>query len=230
MWRNVFYTFIAIIVYILRNINSHRHPTDFNAQSKEILAKYGTQPISELLIVRRPINSIIQNALRAISFGMYDQACNSLGIKRLNHVALMVSLDISGQQQQQQQQRKYILIEKTHTANISEARLSPTADYYICDLPAATTLQGMVDTIRRGDEGCFKYDMIDNNCHTFVSKALQSLNVYNQGQDAIIQDIDGFYDQMPAYVGAVSKCFLEVRHAIKNYIDSMRLSAAEASQ
>jgi hypothetical protein len=216
MWKNIVYAFIAIIVYISRNIHSHRQPTDFNAESKELLAKYGQAQVQDLLIVRRPVHGIIDQALRTISFGFYDRALASLGIRSLDHISLMVSLDISGYR------RQYISIEKNHTARLIETRFSPAVEYYICEWPKdrRETLEGLVDTIRAGDEDLFRYDMFDNNCQTFVVKALDSLNVQCPALPALIQDVSCFYSQMPAYVAAVSKCFLEVRHSIKNYLDT----------
>ena len=226
MWKNIVYAFIAIIVYILRNIHSHRQPTDFNAESKELLAKYGQAQVQDLLIVRRPVHGTIDQALRTISFGFYDRALASLGMRPLDHISLMVSLDISGAQAR----RQYISIEKNHTTRLVETRFSPAAEYYICEWPKERheTLEDLVETIRTGDEGLFTYDMFDNNCQTFVIKALDSLNVPCAALPTLIQDVDGLYGQMPAYVAAVSKCFLEVRHAIKNYVDTFSTAAVAA--
>lgn len=172
---------------------------DFNNTSKKTLKAYGDLPIKSLTIYRTPINSLIDTALNAISFGKFGELKKKYGFDKLFHLALVANVG-----------DKNIIIEKNETVNIdtSYKTSSDTQTFNILLGGRNITINQMLETARKkvGDKTFFDYHYMLNNCQFFIRYLLEGQGLYSkQAETFLFQDVEGIYKGLPSYVSKIAK-------------------------
>ena len=165
--------------------------SSYNNISTKTLASFGNSIITELNVVRTPIQKVISNALNLLTAGKFNELKSKYSFDKLFHLSLMAN--IGG---------KYIYIEKNEVVNISPS-FTITDQSEIRNIPLNNQvltinvmLQKTLDKI--GNERFFTYDAFKNNCQDFIINILNTNNLGDPSIYAFVkQDISGILNELP---------------------------------
>jgi hypothetical protein len=158
--------------------------TDYPADQKALLEKYGSNTITNIKIGRSPLPSFINTALNVLTLGAFQQILRKSPYDKLYHLFSIITLDNSTQ----------ILIEKNQAINmkvVSSYNPKNTDYVEVPSIPSGLTFQTVMDNTKKSlGSKFFTYDAIKNNCQLFIKTILSSNNLLTkQYKDFIEQNV-----------------------------------------
>ena len=137
----------------------------FSPSINAYLAQHGNETITQMTLVRHPVNSAVVGAMGVVSNGNFTQGMKDNNIQKLYH--LMLFIRTSG---------SYISLEKTEEIVIKYNPILASNDetLNIARVPPNTSIQQLLDRTRQRmtDNKFFGYSAYDNNCQSFILNVL----------------------------------------------------------
>ena len=174
------------------------------SKSQKVMDNLGNVPIKRIQIYRTPINSMIEKALKLISFGTFSSG----EYDKLFHLAMILTLE----------NNKNIIVEKNSVINLA-GDYKTTDKTEVLDIPfnKTITLKGMFDkTLNRiGNKKMFLYDAFNRgeatNCQGFIKEMLISENLYSPDVDKFVfQDLTNIMKSTHSYVPTVARAVTDI--------------------
>lgn len=135
--------------------------------SQDVIDKYGSQKIFKILVFRKPLNSILKNAIKVISLGTFNP--EKEGYDKLYHLGLSVHLENGVN----------IKMEKNDAVDISVG--DPTdSELLAVPMHQQMTLKQFYDNglAKMGEERFFQYSGLKYNCQDWIKGMLEGSNLY----------------------------------------------------
>lgn len=172
-------------------------PTRLNNISMNTLNKYGSEPISSLVIARTPLSPIIDAGINALSLGVWNQLKAKYGYDKLFHLALIIN--------------NQIILEKNEVVNLEplkQSSVNSKTEYFTVPVyPNSITIEQLVNNayVHMGKDNFLDYKAFDGrNCQDFVRGVLDSSALLTPEADKFIyQDISGLKNDLSGYVPQV---------------------------
>ena len=160
--------------------------TDFNKAVRDVLAKYGDMPITEIKICRNPVSAGVQTALNVVSLGAFKKRLERQAYDNVYHLfALITVQDGTILTLDKQAQLTLKIGSKSYKDSVSVS-------------PPFTTLNTMLNNTKQemGNEAFFGYNSRTNNCQGFLWKFLKSNGKTSPELRAfIMQDVNQLFDK-----------------------------------
>jgi hypothetical protein len=169
---------------------------DYPPKVREILNKYGAGTVYNLIIVREPLESVIEDAINIITLGKWNIAKKKYNYDRMFHLYMIASLSMPNGDKQ------YIKIEKNQVINMSDNVEFPEKSEYIrVPVECCITLFDLMNKTKEAiGSNFFKYDAFNNNCQNFLLNILkvnelltpQIAGFINQNVEQLLQELPSF--------------------------------------
>lgn len=166
--------------------------SDYPADQKRIIQKYGAIAIRSIRIGRTPLPSAINSVLNIVTLGAFQKLVQASPYDKLFHLFSIIELDNGTK----------ILLEKNEAINMKVvSAYTPKNTEYIdaTYIPSGLTFKEMLDNGQK-IQGAkwFKYQAVNNNCQLFIIALLQGSSVLTKElQDFIKQDIKSIFQSLP---------------------------------
>lgn len=149
---------------------------------RDILNNIGNETITEIFILREPVNKIIKKLLNYISFGEFNKNMDKLNYDDVYHLSLMVKINNS-----------YYKIEKNEVINIEPIRNKPDQDkIQVTNYNNNLTLNQMLNNAKKlykPEDEFYLYNYKNNNCQRFIYNILLGNNLLlDKYKNFIMQD------------------------------------------
>lgn len=148
------------------------HRLNFSPSVRRLLERYGGEQISQIKVVRTPINGMINKVLNWISMGKFQENLKAMNYDQALHLFFLIKLS-SGQ---------IIKIEKNHVIEAeTTSNWSPANSESVDVASPGQTLNEFLDKGRKsvGDEVYFIYDSKTQNCQYFIKNNLKANGLWN---------------------------------------------------
>jgi hypothetical protein len=169
-------------------------PSDLPSAFKTRLQKYADFMITDIIIGRDPVNSVIQKLLNVLTLGKYSMMKRKLYYDDVFHLYSIITV-------QKGSQHVRLRLEKNNVVVLKETGDQPK-DYIKIDLNGKTIPLGeyIGKTIQNmGKVEFVRYDAIKNNCQRFQTELLRSNGLLNgEANKFINQDVKQLLSE-PAY-------------------------------
>jgi hypothetical protein len=158
---------------------------DYNNTTKKYIQLYGDIPITEMYVYRTPLDSILNTAINALSFGQWNKLKAEYGFDKFYHLALVLRL----------QNNKNIIVEKLDVVSVSDSYKtnSKTENIKVDNYKGGLTLNTLLNNARtklNNDKLFFGYDPLTNNCQYFIRYLLEYNDLYTpEINNFLFQDI-----------------------------------------
>ena len=178
--------------------------SSYNNISTKTLAQYGNMIITDINVVRTPIQKLISTALNLLSAGKFDMLKRKYNYDTLFHLSLMCN--VGG---------KFIYVEKNEVVNISpnftitDQSQIRNVDLNNKSITINQMLQNTLDAI--GNERFFTYDAFQNNCQDFLINILKNNNLGSPDVYAFIkQDVSGILRDLPPGLPKIARTITDI--------------------
>lgn len=171
--------------------------------------------ITDMLVVRTPVQEYVRNLMQIISIGKYKDAIEESPYDRMFHLAVL----INGQYVLQKNE----VIDLTDGGSASITEESETMKVHIAGGGASAvplTFTILLDSTRKhmGDVKFSNYCAVTNNCQDFILAVLRSNGLAtSELEDFIKQDAEGIFNQLPIHTKPVAKALTDTA-AVANKI------------
>jgi len=191
------------IIKAIQNVSSDmssQYPPDV----KNTLLQYGNQKIVNIKLCKEVVSQNTEFLLKALAApGQWEEAKKKHGFDKFYHLFMIATLD-NGQQ---------LHIEKNEVMRVSPSP-RPCPDALEIGAPASgMTVNEMMERTRQrvGDRDFYTYDVLQNNCQSFISNLLRTLGLYNQSaQGFVFQNIAGLREELPSYTKYLARGLTDV--------------------
>jgi len=139
----------------------------FNNTSTLTLKHFANEQIQSLIVMRAPINRMVDKAMNIISFGAFNRFKQQSRYDSLFHLGLIVSL-VNGTK---------LIVEKNSVVNINpKFTIERGAQFLDVPMTHRCTLKELVDNTLNyiGSDNFFLYDGLKRNCQDFLLAVLKS--------------------------------------------------------
>ena len=175
----------------------------FNNTSNKTIMAYGNNIITELEIMRTPINQMFHKIFNLITFNKWDEIRKKYGYDELFHLALVATIKVNGVD-------KKVLMEKNEVVNIdTNINIQPNSEIFKVPLQGKSLkIIDLLDNARNsvGNNTFFDYDAFSNNCQFFIKYLLQYSGLLTPQADAFLfQDLKDVIKELPFYVSPLAK-------------------------
>jgi hypothetical protein len=176
----------------------------FNNISNKTLGQFGNQVISEMKVVRTPIQKIISSALNLITLGKFDELKKKYGYDKLFHLSLMCNVG-----------NKLVYVEKNEVVNISpNFTITDQSEFRDVSLGNRTiTLNDLVmNTLNSiGNQRFFQYDAFTTNCQRFIIDILTTNKlITDELQAFILQPMEQIVAELPSGLPKFARTITDV--------------------
>jgi hypothetical protein len=169
---------------------------DYPPAVREVLNRYGSGQVYDLLIIREPIKSYVDRALNFITLGKWDEAKRELNYDKIFHLSMIASLALPNGD------KVRLKIEKNEVISITpHFTVQQDAETIDVPVPCCLTLMEMM-TLAQQQQGAnfFYYDAFTNNCQNFLSNILRANGLLTKEVEGFIQqNAEQLLHRLPAY-------------------------------
>jgi hypothetical protein len=180
---------------------------DYPPKARKMIAQYGQGMVSELLIRREPIQSLINSALNLITLGRWGQVKNELNYDKLYHLSAVASVTMpSGQTTR-------LVIEKNEVINISDNyKMSGKMQYVNIPVQPPIPFATLMENARlNGGASYFIYNAFTANCQMFIMNIVNGNNLNTPAvQSFVLQPLDSLLQKLPDYVSPFAKITTDI--------------------
>jgi len=167
----------------------------YNNLSTRTLKAYGECTIEKLIVMRTPLQSFVDKALKLISFGKFNP--KKYGFDELFHTGLLVSVVCPDAT------KKVVVIEKNEVLNIS-TKFKINAKSQKMDIATPAKFKTLREFMDKAEQSVspkvfYQYDPFKNNCQDFMKIVLTANGLYtpalgkfiNQDLTKLVEDNAG---------------------------------------
>lgn len=189
---------------------------NFPPKVRTILEKVGDKPVTNINIVRTPVQKVLVEVLNIVSLGAFKERLKQTPYDTLFH--LRVDITVEGGQKVSLEKNEVINMEvlsnplKDENPTVS----SNSETRQIQNLIPGLTINSMLNKAReiQGDK-FFKYSAYDNNCQDFIIALLQGSNIgtsddYNFIKQSVQQLFTGVSKKFANFVTTLGRKFNEL--------------------
>lgn len=156
---------------------------DYQPKARKIIKQFGDKKIREIKIVRQPIQSFINTAFNALTFGQFQKKLEKLEYDKLFHLRMILTLEDNTQ----------IQLEKNEVINIT-TKIDKVKGQEEIQIPLnkELTLNKLLDGGKEIlKDKYFSYRAFDNNCQDYQIALLKGSGLLTeQAQNFIKQDVE----------------------------------------
>jgi hypothetical protein len=187
----------------------------FTNQSKKVLGKYGNGKVVKLVVIRQPIQGVLDTILNTLSFGTFQKAKEKYGYDKLFHLQLAAYTKVG-------RGVTKIVLEKNETVDLSvstEHVQTGDKEFLVVPFDKDFTLNDLVETARKqqGDQKFFYYDPFKNNCQWFISYLLHGQELYGPKEKAFLfQDLQEFNKDLPKWLPSFARKVTDLGATVAN--------------
>ena len=178
--------------------------TQYPPQVRQLLAKHGNHPISNIKLCKEVVSKNTEFLLKALSGpNTCEEAKRKNGFDKFYHLFMIITMDPGDD----------LHVEKNEVIRVSE---NPRACPDALDLGAPSSPITVGELFSRtkdriGDRDFFTYDPLANNCQNFVNQLLRTMGLWNQTSSSFVfQDIAGLRAELPSYTKYLAKGLTDV--------------------
>lgn len=190
---------------------------DYPPAVRDIIARYGSGTIYNIVVVREPIKSFIDTALNFITAGRWGEAKKKYNYDKLFHLSMIASLSMPNGDKATIKLEKNEVISITDnftlkqpgitsgsTSNVSQHGSGTDAEYMPVPVACCITLFDLVNNARTAvGTDFFKYDAFFNNCQVFIINLLKYNNLLTPEINTFVsQNAEQLLQELPGYTGA----------------------------
>jgi hypothetical protein len=183
---------------------------DFSEDIKNILKNNGNEIITEMVIVRTPLSTILNLLLNAVSLGQFNMAKQQNNYDYYFHLHLNITTDKGN---------KYTL-EKTEIIILKNGFTNNKDSQYmlINNVPANLSINLLLEnTKQKQGTKFFRYSANSNNCQMFINDAITSNGINNPEYTQFIkQDTSAIFKDNPFSIGCF-KCYNTITVCKRNW-------------
>ena len=175
----------GIIDNVKSNISGYKQAimgqTDYTKPVKDLLKKYGNQTITNMVIVRSPVESFIVSALNVVSLGQFREKMKNRNIDQLWHLQMDITLA----------NRQTVAVEKNEVVNIRVGITDKKnqEEKNVTNIPSGLTLNQLMGNCKKymGNSKFFSYSGKSNNCQHFLVSLMKASSVGNESDYSFIK-------------------------------------------
>ena len=167
-------------------------PERYTPAMAELLKQAGSEIITNAILVRTPLNSMLTKMLNGLSGGEYSRQIRKNGYDAYYHLALNITTEKGAQ----------YVIEKNEALNFMRGRSrAKNSDVQsVPGFPRITIGQLYEKTRQRQGAKYFQYNASSNNCQQFISDVLQSNGISDPAIIAWVrQDTESLFKNRPMF-------------------------------
>lgn len=161
---------------------------DYAPYIRTLLKKYGEEQLTEIMIIREPVQSAIRAILNILSLGKIGKRMERKNYDELFHLKILITT-VNGNK---------FTIEKNEKINIEKVNKIPTGEQQIVKkLPNSITMNSLLQGGKniQGDKFHY-YSGYDNNCQDFILALLKGSNLGDASDYAFIkQDTKSLFEK-----------------------------------
>jgi hypothetical protein len=191
----------------LQAVQSYGHTViegrnDYQPKARAIIKQYGDKPIKAMKIIRQPIQSFINTAFNALTFGQFQKKLDELPYDKLFHLRMVVTME----------DNKQIQIEKNEVINLTlKIDTVKGQEEMNVNIMSPITLNQLLDggkTILK--DRYFSYRAFGNNCQDYQLALLKGSNLLTpQLENFIKQDVSELANINP-YLKKIANAFTDL--------------------
>jgi hypothetical protein len=169
-----------------KTVNALFNLTDYNKAVRDVLAKYGDMPITEIKICRNPVSTGVKTALNIVSLGAFKQRLERQPYDDIYHLFALITV----------QDGTVLTLDKQ--AQITLKVGSKAYKDSVNVPPPFTTLNTMLSNTKQemGTDAFFGYNAKTNNCQGFLWNFLKSNGKTSPELRAfVMQDVNQLFDK-----------------------------------
>jgi hypothetical protein len=190
--------------------------SDMPPKARETLRKYSNWVIMGINIRRDPIQSMLNTALNAISFGSWDRMKKVLNYDKMFHLGLELDVRFGKRTQR-------LLLEKNEVINLGsiKTRDDDTEIMRVDMKGKQPTLNQFIENTRNAMGDRFiPYDPFYNNCQDFILAALRANGLATEGEATFIkQPIEKLIQGIPEFAPKVAKAVTDLGGVVNNVLE-----------
>ena len=170
--------------------------------ARRLLESHGNEVITEILVCRLPIKSILSKVIDWFSNGQFSQNLRDLGYDNALHLFMKIKTD-----------RGSYICEKNHVVklesegwNMGDGGKPETEKMSVTVKPGITLNLLFENAFKKfGEEKISRYDSRNNNCQAFVSDLLTASGMMTESiRKFVLQNAEAIYKDM-GLIGVVNK-------------------------
>ena len=196
-----------VIAKPLQAVQSYAHTViegrnDYQPSARAVIKQYGDKHIKEIKIIRQPIQSFINTAFNALTFGQFQKKLDELPYDKLFHLRMVVTMEDG----------KKIQIEKNEVINIT-LKIDTVKGQEEIDVPIHNSIT--LNQLLEGGKSIlkdkyFSYRAFGNNCQDYQIALLKGSNLLNPQLEAFIkQDVSELANINP-YLKKIANTFTDL--------------------
>ena len=203
----------GILGDIYNKILPQREAGKLRPKSRKLMESIAQEQITDLQVIRTPIESYINTVLNTISFGAFKKAVSQLGYDKLFHLSLYIN-------------KKYVFhkIEVLTLDYAPSNLIQSNSEVKIVSLQSSNplTIRDFVEKTRNymGNTAFTSYDPVNNNCQDLVISTLRANNLLTPDlQSFIKQDAQSIFSKLPAFVSKFAQGVTDVAGRVNRLIE-----------
>ena len=176
-----------VIAKPLKAVQSYAHTViegrnDYQPNARAVIKQYGDKHIKTIKIIRQPIQSFINTAFNALTFGQFQKKLDELPYDKLFHLRMVITMEDG----------KQIQLEKNEVINIT-LKVDTVKGQEELNVPLNTSLT--LNQLLEGGQKILKdkyftYRAFGNNCQDYQIALLKGSNLLTPQLEAFIkQDV-----------------------------------------
>lgn len=169
-------------------------------EARQTLEAVGNDKITDIKIVRTPVEKAITGLLNLISLGTYSKAVKQSDYDSMFHLALFINNGIQLDKQ---------AVIKFYRAN----PIKETSEVYNLPVSGDITFNELIEKTRdyMGADKFSNYDSRRNNCQDFIMGILNANGLNSPEAEAFVkQNADAVFSKMPQFTDKIAKTFTDI--------------------
>ena len=188
---------------------------------REFIKNYGNWIITEMNVMRQPVNKNVKTALNFLTLGKFDDLVKK-DYDEVYHLFLEITLiNPTGQLTMTQKitgakdSSLKITLEKNQTIEINYYKPREGTDSLPLVIPQGMTLGSLLSNAEKSVslEEYFRYDPLSTNCQAYIIIVLKAngiLQMNPKAQDFIYQDLGTLKAELPSYARKIMKGLTDI--------------------
>lgn len=172
---------------------------DFPPYVRDLIAKFGDSTITHIVIVRKPLNSVLTGVLNLVSRGQVNEQLKRLNYDDLFHLFILIGLDNG----------RILLLQKDEVIDMYIVtkffKIHPRDRIDIPLQNKQIKLKDFIDnTVKMVGPSIYRYNGVDNNCQVFIVNLLKANGLLNDRyKNFIMQDVKEVLSTSPGWIKKV---------------------------
>ena len=192
-----------VVSNALQKVQSYGHTViegrnNYQPSARNVIKRYGDKQIKAMVIIRQPIQSFINTAFNALTFGQFQKKLDELPYDKLFHLRMVVTMEDD----------KKIQIEKNEVINITMSISTVKGQEEIpVEMHGQLTLNQLLEGGQKVlGENYFSYRAFGNNCQDYQLALLK-------GSDLLTPQLSNFIKQDVSELATINPYLRKIANA-----------------